>query len=129
MAKRQQKERRAHPRAQADVPAQVVLTDDDQEPVTAHTVNLSGSGVYLVLPKPIKTGTRLLISLIIPMQSEGQIRNHFFDFEGVVVRNEGPHEEEEGERYYVAVHFTGARDEDKELIDRFVRQKLGEGAE
>ena len=119
-------ERRACPRAKADVPAQVVLTDD-QEPVTAQTVNLSGSGVYVLLPKPIPTGTRLLISLIIPMQAHGEISNHFFDFEGVVVRNDGPHEEGgDDQRYYVAVHFTGAREGDKELIDQFVRQKLGE---
>jgi len=116
-------ERRARPRARADVPAQVVLTDD-QEPMTAQTVNLSGSGVYLALPQPIPTGTRLLISLIIPMQDRGEIDNHFFDFEGVVVRNEGP-KEDDG-RYYVAVHFTGAPQGDKEMIDRFVRKKLGQ---
>jgi len=125
--RQKKQDRRAHPRAQADVPAQVVLTDDNQEPVTAQTVNLSGSGVYLVLPEPIEAGTRLLISLIIPMRSEGEVRNHFFDFEGVVVRNEGPCEEEDSERYYVAVHFTGARDKDKELIDRFIRKKLDDG--
>jgi len=118
------RDRRANPRVRADVPVQVVSTDE-QDAMTAQAVNLSGSGVYLMLPEPIPTGTRLLISLIIPFQSQGKVDNRFFDFEGVVVRNEGAKGEEKG-RYYVAVYFAGARRGDKETIDRFVRKKLGQ---
>ena len=115
-------ERRAFARVRADIPAQVVLTDGP-EPVTAETVNLSGSGACFALPRPIPPGTCLLISLIVPEVRQDGVENHFCDFEGVVVRNESPEDGEE-DQYRVAVHFTGADEATRTLIDRFVRDKL-----
>ncbi|MBL8694312.1 MAG: PilZ domain-containing protein [Planctomycetes bacterium] len=100
-------ERRAHPRAKANLP---ITIGAGGRQIEARVRDLSRSGICFVSPKPISEMTAVRINMEIP-----GARAHAVTAEGAVVRCEPA-----GDEYEVAIFFTALSDGDRHALDQFV---------
>lgn len=125
---RENADRRANPRVEASIPAQIVLQDGPHA-ITVETVNISASGLYCYVPRYIAPGTAVQAALILPRCQQGEIESRFLDLRGVTVRTD--YEEEDCMvicPYRVAICFSDTSRQQREEIASFVQERINTNA-
>lgn len=113
-------ERRSHPRVRTSVPVPARIRcwaelGEEQ----AQLCDISCSGLYCTVPSYIPPLTRVDIILDLPLFEGGERRRETVEFEGAVVRSE---QEEDADRYGIAIFFSGLTERARRLISRYVSQ-------
>jgi hypothetical protein len=90
-----------------------------------HTLNISPSGVYCKIDKPLPLMSRVRLKLMIPDQTreDGQARN--LDVGGVVVREHPVMVDGAVKHYDIAIFFEDLSAKDKEAITSYISNKKG----
>lgn len=116
-------ERRAHPRVQADLAAQIVTHARRDRPVVVRGKNISCSGLYCHINRYIAPFQKLHLSMIIPLIERGGVHNEVIQLDAVTVRVEPEDEDPDVLDYHIAVFFENISEKDRQVIDRYVKQQ------
>ena len=120
MADRVVKDRRTHPRVDAELSAKVTA---DGEGFEATVRNVSVSGLMLVCDRRVPEMTMLRLRLSLPPEA-GRGVAFTFEISGAVVRCE-PIGEDGQERFELAVFLTNMPREAKVALSEFISTRLG----
>ena len=83
--KKQNHERRTHPRLDQNIPLKIFHEDGD---IVTQTANISRSGAYCQVSKYIAPMTKLKINFLLPVKKNGKITSKKISCQGAVVRIE-----------------------------------------
>jgi hypothetical protein len=108
-------ERRAHPRAAAEMP--VTIGHEDRR-IAARVRDLSASGVRFLSPQPLAEMTAVRLDLELPGQPSGAAAPERIAAEGAIVRCVPA-----GKEHEVAVYFTSIPEDARAAIRRFVEAR------
>jgi len=105
-------DRRRHPRIVTSLPLK--LTDNEYDILT-ETKNISTSGVYCSVDKPIEPMTKLRIIILVPQKTSGQKTVKKINCQGIVVRKEyvktnGHH------AYHIGIFFNDLNERDRKTL-------------
>lgn len=119
-------ERRKHPRSGQILPLKISKKGLD---VITETRNVSCSGVYCQVSKPLPLMSKVGITLLLPMHLGNKTSTEKIKCSGVVVRSE-PAIVEQAEVAYqkIAVFFTEISKKDKNKITQYVLQSFRKDA-
>lgn len=102
-----------------------ILLRGDAFRFVTETKNISCSGAYCKVSKPIPPFTKLSVILEVPLMSEHQVALHEIRCEGVVVRSEKVKRENGGvETYFVAIYFTKVKPSDRDKLNQYITYHL-----
>jgi len=109
-------DRRKHPRLVTSLPLK--LTDSEYDILT-ETKNISASGVYCSVDKPIEPMTKLNIIILVPAKKTKQKTVKKINCRGVVVRKDyvrsnGHHS------YHIGIFFNEMNDRDKKVLCNYL---------
>jgi len=107
-------ERRQSPRIDNNIPLKISSEEFD---VVTESKNLSASGAYCLVEKPLEPMTKLKIQLLIPLKKKNKTTVKKICCEGVVVRSQ-PSLDNNG--YRVAIYFSNIQEKDKKCISQHV---------
>ena len=113
-------ERRKHPRLFHNIPIKIC---QDKGDFVTDTVNISRSGAYCRVERPIEPMTKLKIHLLLPIVRRGKSSTKKITCHGIVVRSEPIAGKED---CHVAIFFNDISPKDSESIAEYVSQKLEE---
>ena len=115
-------ERREYPRTERALSLKISKQDLD---VITETGNISCSGVYCRVNKPLPLMSKISVILLLPIHSGRKVLTEKIRCNGVVVRSE-PAIVKEAETAYqnIAVFFTDLSKKDKNKIARYVLQSF-----
>ena len=119
-------ERRAHPRVEANIAANVTYPAA-RNAIAVQTHDISASGLYCWLPAHILPSTQTGIAMLLPLREGGKIRNEFVQAEGRVVRCESGEEESQPRGRHIAIHFHALSEEGRSVVEEYIRQHPSEG--
>lgn len=108
-------ERRKHSRLENNVPIKICQEGGD---IVTETRNISRSGVYCRIQKPLAIMTKLNIHLLLSFKKNGKNTTKKISCQGVVVRVE-PIKEDNA--YYAAIFFNKISAKDSESIAEYMR--------
>lgn len=115
-------ERRKHPRRETALPLKISKRDLG---VITETRNISCSGVYCRIDKPIPLMSKIGLTLLLPIQSGKVVKTKSVKCNGVVVRSEPVIlEEADTACQNVAIFFTELSKKDKDNIAQYVFQSF-----
>jgi len=114
-----ERERRKDPRLENNIPVKICGEDGD---LVAETQNISRSGAYCRISKPVDLMTKLKIHIMLTPPGEGKAKARKLSCEGVVVRCEPVEGGEEG--YHLAIFFNDITKRDAEAITDYVTAHL-----
>ncbi len=118
----QKTERRKHPRLRSIIPLKISKRGLD---VITETRNLSCSGVYCRVNKPIPVMSKIGITLLLPIQSNNRVLTKKIKCSGVVVRSEPLIVEEADTAWQnIAIFFTDLSKKDKDKIAQYIIQSF-----
>ena len=118
----QKTERRKHPRLRSIIPLKISKRGLD---VITETGNLSCSGVYCRVNKPIPVMSKIGITLLLPIQSNNRVLTKKIKCSGVVVRSEPLIVEEADTAWQnIAIFFTDLSKKDKDKIAQYIIQSF-----
>ena len=105
-------DRRRSPRIVTSLPLK--LTDNEYDILT-ETKNISASGVYCSVDKPIEPMTKLNIIILVPQKKSGKKSVKKINCQGVVVRkeyvkNNGHH------AYHIGIFFNDMNEHDRKIL-------------
>ena len=113
----QKTERRKHPRLRSIIPLKISKRGLD---VITESRNISCSGVYCRVNKPIPVMSKIGITLLLPIQSNNRVLTKKIKCSGVVVRSEPLIVEEEDTVWQnIAIFFTDLSKKDKDKSSWF----------
>ena len=115
-------ERRTHPRAEGNLPLKICQEGLD---VITETRNISCSGVYCRVNKPMPVMSKIGIILLLPIKVNGRkkVVTKKIKCNGVVVRSEPIIEPEAKQAMHnVAIFFSDLCKKDRDIIARYVLQ-------
>jgi hypothetical protein len=105
-------EKRKHPRLDYCLP---ITLSDSQWDIATETKNISCSGAYCAVDKPIKIMTKLDIALFVPCETKRDKKIKKINCKGVIVRCE--HNKQNQKRpYYVGIYFNEIDKAGKKLL-------------
>ncbi|MCP4653506.1 MAG: PilZ domain-containing protein [Candidatus Omnitrophica bacterium] len=109
-------DRRKYPRIVTSLP--VKLADSDYDILT-ETKNVSASGVYCCINKPIEPMTKLNIVLLVPIKKNTKKDVKKINCQGVVVRN--IYVKDNGNSaYHIGIFFNDITDRDKKTLSSYL---------
>ena len=111
-------ERRRSPRLQSNVPVKIICDNGD---IVTQTINISRSGVYCIVNKPVEMMSKLKVCLLIPLKKLGKASTKKINCEGIVVRSEPV---AGSKSYNVAVFFNDITQRDADCIADYVSSHL-----
>lgn len=111
-------ERRRAPRAKTNVPVKILCDDGD---MVTQTVNISRSGVYCTVDRPVEVMSKLKVCLLIPVKKLGKTSTKKINCQGIVVRTEPI---AGSKNYNVAVFFNDIVQRDADCIADYVSSHL-----
>lgn len=118
----QKTERRKHPRLRSIIPLKISKRGLD---VITETRNISCSGVYCRVNKPIPVMSKIGITLLLPIQSNNRVLTKKIKCSGVVVRSEPLIVEEADTAWQnIAIFFTDLSKKDKDKIAQYIIQSF-----
>lgn len=116
--KKTNSERRRDPRLSKSIPIKICQDDGD---IVTETANISRSGAYCRVNKPVAAMTKLKIHLLLPVKKGGKPSTRKITCDGVVVRVEDiPGESHKN----IAVFFNDIKQRDAEAIADYVSSSL-----
>jgi hypothetical protein len=111
-------ERRNSPRVKSNVPVKIICDDGD---IVTQTADISRSGVYCLVNRPVEMMTKLQVCLLIPTKKYGKTSTRKINCQGVVVRVE-PVAGSKGA--HVAIFFNDIAQRDADTIADYVTTYL-----
>jgi len=113
------KEKRQHPRIAKILP--IKLSDSDKEfDVLTETKNVSESGAYCWVNRPLELMTKLNVVILLPLRKNKKKVIGKINCCGVVVRLE--HIDDTSQHpYRVAIFFSEIKDSDKKLLLSYIK--------
>ncbi|MFH1504395.1 MAG: PilZ domain-containing protein [Candidatus Omnitrophota bacterium] len=106
------KERRVSPRANKILP---IKLSDSEFDILTETKNISDSGAYCSVNKPLEHMTKLNAVILIPIQKNKKKVIKKINCGGVVVRLEHTNDSDECP-YRVAIFFNDIKDSDRKML-------------
>lgn len=103
-------EKRVYPRLSQNIPLKLLLEGFDIE---SEAKNISASGLYCRVDKPLELMTKLKMILLLPP-------NKKITCSGVVVRSEV----DLGGTNHIAIFFTDIKKTDQDKISRYVKENI-----
>ncbi len=96
-------ERRAKPRSQNKLSARVWGVDSDDQPFSIDCLldNISGSGIYLRLPRRMKFSTSISLAVRLP---NGSANGRFAAINGTIIRDQMEHDGHTGVAVKIVEH-------------------------
>ena len=120
-------ERRKHPRTKRALPLKIFKKGLD---VITETRNISCSGVYCRINKPLPLMSKVGITVLLPIRHRTKMKTEKVRCSGVVVRSEPTIVQEADTAYQnVAIFFTDLSKKDKLKVAEYVLQSFRESAE
>ncbi|MDD3374777.1 MAG: PilZ domain-containing protein [Candidatus Omnitrophica bacterium] len=107
-------ERRRDPRVDNNVPVKISSEDFD---VVTESKNLSSSGAYCLVDKPLEPMTKLKIQLLLPVKQKNKTIVKKISCCGVVVRSQP---QEDKKCFSTAIYFNDIKDKDKKVITQYI---------
>ncbi|MBD3246954.1 MAG: hypothetical protein GF333_08130 [Candidatus Omnitrophica bacterium] len=117
-------ERRKYPRVKKNLPLKI---SDDEYDILTETKNISGSGVYCSVNKPIPIMTKLNMVLLVPLKknrNKGDVKK--INCEGVVVRSEQMRDNGE-HPYRVGIYFNDIKEKDRKALVSYINTAVKAG--
>ena len=111
------KERRKHPRVEAGFPLELI---DGESVAGGRVENISSSGIYFSMNRPIPLFSTVKIALAIPSYRDEKRTDKRIRCEGAVVRTE----KSEPDAWHIAVFFSEIDPLDREKIARYVESRM-----
>jgi hypothetical protein len=90
-----------------------------------HTLNISPSGVYCKVDKPLPLMSRVRLKLMVPDASKDKGAVKDMDLSGIVVREHPVMVDGVVKHYDIAVFFDDLSPKDKEIIENYISNKKG----
>lgn len=114
------KERRVHPRIDHHLPLKV---SDSEFDLVTKTINISASGAYCSVDRPLAPMTKLNMVVLIPVKKSGSKTVKKINCGGIVVRREqvadnGKH------AWRVGIFFNDIKDKDRKVLASYVNAHL-----
>jgi len=116
-------ERRGYPRARVDFALKI---EDATSIIETRVKDISCSGLYCQIGRPIPVMTKVAIILLLPSHGRSRVGITEIKCEGIVVRSQLRAERDEL-FYDTAVFFTEMKEKDKDMIGRYVECQFGKG--
>lgn len=115
-------ERRSHPRTKMSLPLKISQKGLD---LITETRNVSCSGVYCRVNKPLPLMSKIGLTLLLPLQNRNKVNTEKIKCKGVVVRSE-PEILKEADTAYqnIAIFFTDLTKKDRTKITQYVLQSF-----
>ena len=114
------KEKRQCPRVEKILPIKLSVSDFD---VLTETTNISASGTYFPVGKPLELMTKLRVVLLIPITKNRSKTIKKINCTGVIVRCEIASETKKYP-YQAAMYFSDLSDRDRKILRIFVNPFL-----
>ncbi len=115
-------ERRKHPRTKTILPLKIFKKGLD---VITESRNISCSGVYCHVNKPLPLMSKVGITVLLPIQLRTKLRTQSIRCNGVVVRSEPAIIKEADTAYQnIAIFFTDLSKKDKSKVAEYVLQSF-----
>ncbi|MDP2924643.1 MAG: PilZ domain-containing protein [Candidatus Omnitrophota bacterium] len=100
-----------------------ITLSESQWDIATETTNISASGAYCAIDKPMKLMTKLSITLFVPLENKRKKELRKVTCNGVVVRNERT--KYNGKYpYYVGIYFNEIRKTDRKLLLSYINSFL-----
>ena len=110
------KERRNSPRLKKNLP---IKLSDSEFDVLTETKNISASGAYCPVSKPLAVMTKLNVVLLIPLKKNRGKVIRKINCGGVVVRQE--HVKDNGKyAYRVGIYFSDLKENDRKTLSSYI---------
>ena len=117
-----EKERRKHPRTESALPLKISKKGLD---VITESRNISCSGVYCRVNKPLPLMSKVGITLLLPIQAGNKVNTKKIRCNGVVVRSEPLIMEKADAAYQnIAVFFIDLSKKDRNKVSEYVFQSF-----
>jgi len=114
------KEKRKCPRVEKILPIKLSISDFD---ILTETKNISGSGAYFPVNRPLELMSKLSVVLLVPIKKNRNKAIEKICCTGIVVRCEIA-EENAKHHYRAAMYFNDLKEHDKKLLRIFVNPFL-----
>jgi hypothetical protein len=115
------KEKRLHPRISGALPIKI-STDSNIDLVT-ETNNVSASGAYCAVDKPIEEMTKLTIILLVPIRKNTVKSVKKIICKGVVVRKTHV-ADNDGHPYWIGIFFNDIKESDRKILHNYIHNVL-----
>ncbi|MDD4294065.1 MAG: PilZ domain-containing protein [Candidatus Omnitrophica bacterium] len=109
-------ERRQHKRFEKVLPLKLAGGEND---ILTETKNISVSGAYCSIDKPLELMTKLNVVLLIPVKKNKTNTVKKVNCEGVIVRREYIRDNGAG-LYYVGIFFSDIAPKDKKILEKYI---------
>ncbi len=120
MMDQRRKERRIYPRVKTNLALEI---DDGGLIIKSRVENISSSGVYCQLEKPILAMSKVMVSLFLPHPDGQKVGFDQVKCQGVVARSE-PIIKRDSIVYSAAIYFSDITKKDKNKIVNFILRNL-----
>lgn len=111
-------EKRKDPRIDQNIPVKISTKEFD---IVTESKNLSASGAYCVVDKPLELMTKLKIQLLLPLRKKNKTVVKKISCQGVVVRSQFQISKN---NYNIAIFFSDILEKDKKVISEHVKKCL-----
>lgn len=116
-------ERRGYPRARVDF---ALKLEDAISIIETRAKDISCSGLYCQIARPIPVMTKVDIILLLPSHERSVVGITEIKCKGIVVRSQLRAERDEL-FYDTAIFFTELNEKDKDMIAQYVENQFGKG--
>lgn len=114
------KERRKYPRIEEHLPLKVSVSDFD---LVTKTINVSASGAYCSVDRPIEPMTKLNMVVLVPVKKSNKRVVKKINCGGIVVRRE--HIDDNGRHAWrVGIFFNDINEKDRKILTSYVNAHL-----
>lgn len=120
-------ERRKQPRTETKLPLKISKKGLD---LITETRNISSSGVYCRVNKPLPLMSKIGLTLLLPICRKTKVNTEKVRCNGVVVRSEPTIIREADTAYQnIAIFFTDLSKKDRDMISQYVLQSFKKSSE
>lgn len=109
-------ERRKSPRVNKTLPLKL---SDNESDVLTETKNISASGAYCTINKPLEIMTKLNVIILVPLKKNKNKIIRKINCSGVVVRNVYT-DDNSKYPYKVAIYFNDLKSQDKRILQSYI---------
>jgi PilZ domain len=117
-------EKRTDKRFAVQLPIQIGGSDFQ---ITTDTKNISSSGIYCQVDRFVPVMTRLDLKMTIPLIENKRKIEKNIDCQAVVVRIQPESEVAQRDSYQLGLFFIGIKNQDRELINRYLQHAFFAG--
>lgn len=115
------KERRKANRVDANLS---ITISGEKGAALGKTLNISTNGVYFRSPYLIELLTKVRLDLVIPVSGSDGVREKRVTCDGVVVRAEPEHEDQDSPGFLIAVFFTYVSESSHEALAGYIKSRI-----